>query len=508
MKSKGLCLAACLLLFAGCSDGSSQEQTDTLADVTVNEAVTTSYYETEETIVTEMTTERAETTATEADEDMVRIMGEYYSAETSGYLTVDADRYGTITAEDIEKISRLENLWYIDVINTNDNDLSFLADIKGISHIRFYDVGDNDLSFLLNLTELESTELVNIECDVHSLIDTVKQTSIERLSVRADNFSLKDGETLILELSDCTVLYSDSEGYGFMERNEPENEMYVMASPYVAAFEDEGTRSTVIYIDNDRFEKIKNNSAVLTSYFCNGTDEDIIVDGMELYYNFGRSYEDTQYDMDENHRMSVGFADGGTYLEINQQAGAHEDLCFELTNDMFDYKSARSGMYTAVYYYGDKTYECDFLLKASDSAGLDFLDGEQKQAFAKARSYMREYFSVSHNMSEEYASTHTADEFARQFCDAFTFDYARQLADGYADENGELKAVQGDRGSDITLVDVCFYPMVRTSGEVLINCVTAHYHSDFSSKVWMETSTVHMIMTEDGWRVDDFMLWW
>lgn len=110
-------------------------------------------------------------------------------------------------------------------------------------------------------------------------------------------------------------------------------------------------------------------------------------------------------------------------------------------------------------------------------------------------------------MTEEYASSHTADEFIGQFLDAFTYDCASRFAQVYMDENGNLKEIFGDRGSDINNIETCFY-VLNNSDTVDIISITANNHLDFSYQTWLDCRDVHMVLTDDGWRVDKFTLWW
>jgi hypothetical protein len=203
-------------------------------------------------------------------------------------------------------------------------------------------------------------------------------------------------------------------------------------------------------------------------------------------------------------------ADGEKYLPLDITVPAGENYAFELTADMFDYSAVQNGAYNVKFEYGEfddgKELSACCIFRSTEDSGAERLGDEQKKVFDKAYEYMTEYFGCTTHMTEEYASSHTADEFISQFTDAFTYDYASSLCSRYIDEDGNLKAIDGDRGSSEPLIDKCFYP-IETDDGIDIVCVSVNYSPDFSYRAWYELCRIHMTSSESVPRVDEFTLW-
>ena len=103
-----------------------------------------------------------------------------------------------------------------------------------------------------------------------------------------------------------------------------------------------------------------------------------------------------------------------------------------------------------------------------------------------------------------------ADDLIAEVEAGYTHDYAvSQLKSyGYIDENGNLAAVSGGKGSDITVERNYFVPIYTSDNEVTFKVVVVHCHSDNKYFLWYSEKNYHMVKTDDGWRFDTFQLWY
>lgn len=442
---------------------------------------------------------------TEAElSDTIIIMGEEYSADDFyGYLTVDADKCGGVTDDDLENIRiitdkakengfKTENI--IEVFNTNGHDMGFLAEIPNIACIRFYNVGNNSLDFLSDFPLLESVELGDVECDPVRLAEVINGTNITHLHIGAENFSLSDFEYLREHLPQCITEYEGSDGNTRQAAEEPE--IFALTLPIIAHYLDEAPAEYTYYSEQREAElrTLSENYKTVMSFIYNNSDSDITIDSVEVLRDGEQVY----------------FTNGSSSLETDFTVPMGESMEFALEENVFDYAYAETGIYTVVYHYGDEFLTADFMIDRSENGKPDFLSDEQYEAFEKAAEYMGSNFSVSYHLSEEYASSHTPNEFAEQFYDAFTAEFTEELIAYYVDESGNLKAVDADRGSDITLCGYSLYPISVTDSEVIMLPIAAHYSEDKSYKPWYSVTgeSIKLVLTDNGWRVDGFSPWW
>ncbi len=427
--------------------------------------------------------------------DEITIFGIGYDKyKQYGYITIDADKYSQVTDSDLEGIEffKGKGLNYIEVINCKDHDLNFLADIKGISQFIFRDMEGANYEFLRKLENITSVSFENIDGNAVELLNTINHTNAEYVRINTREFSLSDGITFTSSTWKANAVYAPNDLFDGPEAY-PTDRPYVVAAPCVRTYLEDGEPLLSAFVD----ERLKESGNTLTAYFCNPTDEEIYVDWISIS-NDGNNW--------------VPMADGeSSYIPLNITVAPHEEFCFELTKDMFDYSSVQSGIYSVDFVYG---YEAQasvssyFILKHSEeNEGLGRLVGDQRAVFEKAYDYIEKYFGCSAYMSEEYASSHTADEFISQFTDALTYECAKKFSERYTDENGNLKAIEADRGGDITLVEKYFYTN-KDIDSVNIVCVTAHNCEDISYRSWLECHSIKMVPTSDGWRVDEFTIWW
>lgn len=246
--------------------------------------------------------------------------------------------------------------------------------------------------------------------------------------------------------------------------------------------------------------------------FSNYTDEPVTIDSIQITRGFGEA---------------VSFTDGSDTLNIDFTVQPMHKTDYLLKAEDFDYSACESGIYNADIKIGteyhsmnffidnSKLYEETFTKVFEESWGgdigfaPDFLTEEQQKVFAKACARMFEFYWSDGYLSEEYANTHTADDFIGLFTDAFTEEYAKRLAqERYIDENGKLISFNGGgRGTDITYKGHCFLPVSADEDQVSFKAVIIHAHGDVPYKVWFDETEYHMVNTKDGWRVFQFDLW-
>lgn len=245
--------------------------------------------------------------------------------------------------------------------------------------------------------------------------------------------------------------------------------------------------------------------------FSNYTDEAATVDSIQII------------------RSSDGepmrFKDGSDILNISFTVQPMHKTDYLLDYKDFDYCSCESGIYKAVVKIGGEEYEYEkeFFInnsgeytetlytngKTTTGSAPDFLNEEQRHIFAKAHEMMWKWFWCQGYMPEEYTDTHTAEDFIAELCEAFTENYARELAAEYIDEKGELINIDGGRGGNITYFDHCFFPVSSDDEQVTFKAVITYCHGDNPYEVWFEEDgfDYRMVNTENGWRVDKFTIW-
>lgn len=248
--------------------------------------------------------------------------------------------------------------------------------------------------------------------------------------------------------------------------------------------------------------------------FSNYTDEPVTVDSIQI--------------IRETNSEPVSFTDGSDTLNIDFTVQPLHKTDYLLQAEDFNYSACESGVYVAVVKSNLDYYRMEFFIDNSEvreetftkvfegNGGLlgttgiapTFLTEEQQEIFAKACARMREFYWYDGYLSEEYADTHTADDFIELFTDVLTEEYARRLAQGtYIDENGDLQAVDSGKGGDIFYCGHCFFPVSADENQVSFKAVVIHAHIDNPYEVWFDEREYHMVNTENGWRVFECEPW-
>ncbi|MDE6600022.1 MAG: hypothetical protein K2K34_08110 [Oscillospiraceae bacterium] len=254
--------------------------------------------------------------------------------------------------------------------------------------------------------------------------------------------------------------------------------------------------------------------------FSNYTDEPVTVDSIQI--------------VRQSDGAPVSFADGSNTLDIDFTVQPLHKTDYLLKAEDFDYSSCESGIYNAVVNVGLEGYGREFFIDnselyeetfpsvfvseaASDNwwgreytgAAPAFLTEEQQKIFAEAHARISEFFWWDSFLPENYAETHTADDFIGLFTNVLTEDYVRQLSQGmYINDDGTLRIFSGGgRGSNIFYCGHCFFPVSSDDEQVTFKATVIYCHSDNPYTVGFEDINYHMVNTENGWRVDHFDLW-
>lgn len=243
--------------------------------------------------------------------------------------------------------------------------------------------------------------------------------------------------------------------------------------------------------------------------FSNYTEEPVTIDSIQIIRG--------------SDNAPVSFTDGSNALDIDFTVQPGHKTDYLLRAEDFDYSACESGIYHTVANIGlegyggvffinnSELYEetIPFLWQETEQTGIapSFLTKEQQKVFARANVRMSEFFWCSHYLSEDYAKSHTADDFIGLFTDTFTEDYARLLSQNYLNDDGTLRGFAADRGSDISYAGHCFLPVSSDENEVSFKAVVTYCHEDNPYDVRFEEKDYHMVNTENGWRVDNFSVW-
>ncbi len=250
----------------------------------------------------------------------------------------------------------------------------------------------------------------------------------------------------------------------------------------------------------------------LVFVFSNYTDEPITVESIQINKDGGEVMK---------------FANGESVLDIDLTVQPMHKTDYLLKAEDFDYSACESGIYHTVANVGLEGYGGTFFINNGElheetveavfnrdrripytGIAPTFLTEEQQAVFAKACVRMEEFFWCDGCLAESYAKINDADDFIGLFTDTFAEDYVRQIAQGlYIDEDGNLIAANGGRGSDISYFDHCFFPISSDEEQVTFKAVVVHCHGDNPYEVWFEEKNYHMVNTENGWRVDLFEIW-
>lgn len=445
--------AAMALTLTACTAKKPLEETDTLPE------------ELSETLANMTVSEFPEVTAAETSEKGITVFGEEY-LPTEDFITIDMNRSG---------------------MKSDVNALSMFDDLK---HIRIENVGDKSIDFLSGL-KLESLAIYGTSKPAAEHIPALEKCTFDNLYYQtpenAQEQFFEDSTALFTAFPLCRVNTEEANSWG-------------AARPSPLAFlctrEIYGEGTLALHITN-------NDSAdsdwVINSLWIEGAEGDELSPDSDGNLTNGRQSigETVSYNYTLDIDLNVNMTDKGAYY-----------LCFEATPvNSFEGDPAprifRSRFFVCSPFdeampSERKEYGSYFRHKVPD-----FLTGDRLAAFEAAYRTYEDYFHMSSDMSEEYAASHTADEFLDD-CPGLSREFAYSRALGiYIDENGQLQPTSGDAGGNLMSGGAEFFPI---DGDTFM-AVTINGHEDDPYRVWYEAVNFHMTQSEEGWVFDMYQPW-
>ncbi|MGN0552453.1 MAG: hypothetical protein ACI4I1_03665 [Oscillospiraceae bacterium] len=384
---------------------------------------------------------------------------------------------------------------------TDSNGLETIAKAPNITYIIFDKYDQNvDLGFLSECPKVNTLRLTASDIKIDMFADAVENSSVITLCIETDNYDIAEGEKMIKALPDVYINYSkdDSDWFELLIVDEdfvPETDVIFYTNPSISAGTNDEKwecRTRELSYASPHPDWDHYNSLVCV--FSNYSKETKTVDSARLY----KVYDGTS---------PILFKNGKEELDIGFELAPRKKTDLEITHEMLDYADLETGLYKIVFKVGNDVLEQQFTVGGDDSPS--FLTEEQQQVYQKAYDITDGYFGCSVYMPESALETTTAEDFLSKICEGYTYDYAVATATryGYLDENGNLKATAGDRGSDISYFDRFFLPVYSDENTVLFQNIITHAHEDNPYFIWFETLEYKMVKTENGWRFDNFPYW-
>lgn len=339
---------------------------------------------------------------------------------------------------------------------------------------------DPDISLLTECENIHTLYLKGFEGDVNALADSIgKMPKLEAAEIYVSSYSSADSNTLLSAAPLCSITYMgtvtegeyDPEGLGFF--------MY----PSAEAYQEHWYKPQL--------------------YFSNGTDSDAAVNSIRLYYDNGSEWEAVPLeDGSLEYDPQLIIAAGDT---IEYYPGIYEDPSLALENDLFDFTKHPSGLYKVCADMGGETLESVFLLTLPP----DFGSTDMEEAF-KAAEHEANELTGELDISEEYAVSHTAEEFIAEYSNGLTDELAWKLAkrEGYIDAEGNVAAFGSDKPGNIMISGINYSILSRSENEMLLKCTLVYWHGDSPYGISLSEYNLHMIKTEEGFRFDNFKYWY
>ncbi len=376
-------------------------------------------------------------------------------------------------------------------------DLSGIADMQNIYRIEFDGYNsEDDLQFIRECKNLTSLWLENENTDCGKLADILKDSNINDLVIWTENYRSSDMDMLAKAFPGMDISYRmDDSPWNY--ENYPTEGLVFYPNLYInGSAEGESLDSSADELNNDHVYDLWLHTNELVNVFSNFTDETQTINTLKIYRDDGGELTE------------MPFSDGNTSFNVNIEIAPKTDYDLVIPKDIFPYDKCETGIYKIEFETSYGTLSNKFFIDNTND--MDFLTDEQKEIFDKAKEITSSYFGCSSHLSEEYAAEHTAEEFLAPIREAYTDDYAYSLSRErrYIDENGELAATDGDRGSDISLQYVCFAPIYSDDNEVTFKFISVHGQEDYPYFTWYEESNFHMVKTANGWRFDKFPTWY
>ncbi len=380
-----------------------------------------------------------------------------------------------------------------------DPDNKYMDDVNSLRIIYGKDVDLDVIKMFPNLTSIEFYYCTNV--DIDEFIEITKDLPLERIQIGSDTYTPAKAEKLIMAFPNSLVSFEMFDETNNFQAEEPLEipELDFITMPTIKLTDTPAEWEQNSYSDeltSEDFQELERYSDSIVTAIVNHSDEVRTIDSVRIFRT---------YDEDE----PVLFNDGTDSIVLDLEVDPKTRVDFCVSHDILDYSALEAGTYELCFEYEDGVKECPFFI--DDGADPNFFTDEQKLAFDKACEYRRDYFGTSTYLDAETIASTTAEDFVQQFCDAFTYDYAYSLCDGkYLDENGNLREIMADRGGHIAYNNHYFLPLYKDDETIIFqNIITYNNWMAYGNTCtpWFETINYRMVKTEDGWRFDNFRLW-
>lgn len=455
MKRKFIAIALTALTLTACTEKEPPEETDAIPQEFSSS--------TTETAVSEPVTETSE--ESEMPGTVITVFGQEYSP-LEDYITIDMSRSGEKT------------------------DVNALALFDDLRHIAIENAGDKSIDFLDGLT-LDTLSVCGSSRPAADLIPALEKCSFTSLY-----YQPPEDNTRFIE--DCTALFTAFPG---CEVRVAEANSWGTARPSPLAFyctrEIYGEDTLALHItNNDRADC----DWVINSVWIEGAEGNELSPDSTGVLTDGRQSvgETVAYNYTLDYELNVNMTDKGIY-----------DLCFEaFSSDTYEVDA------------GPRTFRCSFFVCSPFDEPIpsetkeyssyirhktpDFLSPDQLAAFEAAYRTYEDYFHMDSEMTEEYAQSHTAEEFLDIASAGLTREFAYKKSLGiYIGDDGNLQAISASSGGDLMAGGAEFFPI----NDSTFAAVTAMGHEDDPYHTWYEAVNFHMTEGDDGWRFDVFQTW-
>ena len=392
---------------------------------------------------------------------------------------------------DLSFLSECGSVWLRFTNYNGTEDLSNITELDNIRDISFeYYDEDTDLSFLSECPNITVLRLINKRVNAQNIAELLNKTNISSLNIIVEEYSSKDAELIMKAAPDCSVTYiMDDSPWDYKKDLSGSLRMYTNLFVDTNELQHRDMQDS----SNSLGEQTWGHHGSLICTFDNYTDEVYQVNSAEIYQ------------ADKDVFTPVPFADGSLVYEtkLSIEPGSTD---FEITEEMFPFSKCEKGVYKIVFNSDSGKTGQQFAVCSSD---YSFLTDEQQDILNKAHEITAEYFGCSTFMPQDYIDTHTTEEFLENLYPAYTREYAYSRSLGtYIDSEGNLKTAFGDRGGNITVCANFFMPISSDENEVLLKNFVVHGHDDYPYFIWFEELNYHMVKTDDGWRFDNYRLWY
>lgn len=390
---------------------------------------------------------------------------------------------------------------YFDFKNFADGvDFSFISEYPNVTNIWLdgSNTKDIDFNFIKDCKSLKRVSLKGKSIDAEALAEILKNSSVRSLGVTVEDFEdYSSAEVNML----MKAAGSKSVGYQLDHSDWDYNNLPAEGLAFYTSFdiipgypedkwECETKEASPYYSD-----RLWGHCGSLVCRFSNFDEKDRTASSVSIF---------------NDALTPMTFADGGTEHEIDFTVHANETSDFDINEEIFDFGGCEAGIYKVVFDFDGEKYEQMFFIEPHYSTtGFDFLTDEQNEIFQKAYEITDRYFGCSTYLPQEYADNHTTEEFLSNLYGGYTREYAYSKSSGtYIDKDGNLKAAFGDRGGDISVQGEFFTPIFSDENEVIFKITVINGHEDDPYHVWFTEENFHMVKTDEGWRFDEFNLWY